>query len=1352
MFTRNFWILAASCCAVVALIGGFLIADPLGGRGGEGSRNTDSAVVSTTPDLPVGASPEWLAEVSKNLTAREYQISAGDSDLQAPNRAQNLRTTFSENGISVQPRDLRVADWSWSWTLAAWGREDRLETASGAQRSHDLCRVEYLRPDIIEWYENGEQGLEQGFTIDAPPAGEGRLCFEGAIGGNLQAEYTDADEAIDFFDENNARVLRYSKLVAWDAAGRELPGEMLLAENTIRISVDDYGAEYPITVDPLLSTPDKYVECEQGLSDFGNCVATAGDVNGDGYSDVIVGAMSLGTNHGGAYLYLGSASGIDTDYSWHEYGEDAYNNMGQSVSTAGDVNGDGYDDIIIGEPFYTGTITDQGRAYVYYGGPAGPASSADWDVAGVMETGRLGWSVSTAGDVNNDGYDDVIIGARDESLAYVYHGSASGLSLSWNWRGGESIPDTDFGYSVATAGDVNGDGYDDVVVGAPYYHTGGTFGHVYVYHGSASGVNNSPAWDVGGTDSFSYFGWTVAGAGDVNGDGYSEVIVGAQIYSGDVSLEGAAFLYEGSSTGLSTTADWTGVGGQNNSRYGSCVATAGDVNGDGYSDVVVSAYLYANGEDDEGRVYLYLGDYGGLSTSATWRNEGDEETAWYGASSAAAGDVNGDGFGDLIIGIPNYGPYPEYGRAEVFHGQRSDARFEAGWVTESNQADAHFGGALAGVGDANGDGFGDVLVGASAYDNGQVDEGAIFLFLGTQQGLAWIPSWWAESNQAGAYLGVSVANAGDVNGDGYPDAIVGAPGYMNTHEDEGAAFVWLSVPGGAPMGTPANAAWIGYGGQTNADYGFSVSGGGDFNGDGYSDIVVGAPYYDAGQTDEGAAFAYFGSATGPSVTHDWFHGSDHTSAEYGLAVAAGGDFNGDGYGDVFVGAPKYYSGETWEGYAFVYLGSEDGPQTGAPWWHCKSQQTGARLGRSVAWAGDVNGDGFSDVITGAFRYDYGGDTDAGRVFVWHGSDTQPPMGEPGNEDYAATIAQASANTGYSVASAGDVNGDGFSDIIFGAPYFDWLGDSGTGMAVTLPGSADGVTNGVFWDWFTVGNQVSCYHGWSVASAGDVNGDGFSDVLVGSPYYDSGQDAEGRAFLYYGNDSRGLSRTPEQWRSDFTAPIVCSGVSDSESAFGLKARGRVPAGRGQVRLEYEVERFGTPFDGAGTVLGAWTDTGVPAEIPGSVVDLSAVVSGLSSGTQYHWRLRFLTDNPYFPRSPWLTTPMAAASEAHLRTAGGSGSPVGDLPARALALRNYPNPFNPRTKLEYRLMAPVHVRLDVYDLRGRLVQTLVDETQLAGPQAVMWEGQDDSGRAMASGVYFARLRAGEMVWSRKMLLAR
>ncbi len=258
----------------------------------------------------------------------------------------------------------------------------------------------------------------------------------------------------------------------------------------------------------------------------------------------------------------------------------------------------------------------------------------------------------------------------------------------------------------------------------------------------------------------------------------------------------------------------------------------------------------------------------------------------------------------------------------------------------------NFGESVSGVGDVNGDGFADVIVGASGCWNGQDewDEGAVYLFQGSASGLSGTDPAGAaallESNQADAHLGSSVAGVGDVDGDGYADVIVGAPSFDNGEETEGAAFLFLGSSVGLQGSDPSTAASILESNQARAAMGSSVSGAGDVNGDGFADVIVGAPGYDNGEMQEGAAFVFLGSASGLVGTNpaeaaallesNQAENSDdvlQSGPQFGSSVAGAGDVNGDGYADVIVGAGgKNYEpdgfdkGEANEGAAFLFLG------------------------------------------------------------------------------------------------------------------------------------------------------------------------------------------------------------------------------------------------------------------------------------------------------------------------------------------------------------------------------------------------------------------------------------------------
>jgi len=1218
---------------------------------------------------------DWWTEVRRNLAASEYEITRqaatpfvdAAAAWQAPNRAHGFRTYFTPAGIRVVPREEEAAAPSWQWSLSwvGYGRGGESWAVPGAVLEARGSRMEYGRGGLEEYYENGPRGLEQGFVLSAPPeevaeasgaqplpaalplpgggrrpGGESLVHLDLALAGDLRPVISEDGQVIDFLTGSGARVVRYAELRVTDAAGREVPSWMegLAGEGVrgIRLVLDAADVVWPLAVDPLATSPAWTGESEQGAARFGHSVATAGDVNGDGYSDIIVGATYYDngqTDEGRAYVYLGSASGLAASPAWTVESDQSDARFGWAVATAGDVNGDGYSDVIVGAHWYDNNQPDEGRAYVYLGSASGLGSSPAWTAESDQAAAFFGDSVAAAGDVNGDGYSDVLVGASfydngqsQEGRAYVYLGSASGLGSSPSWTAESDQGNSYFGHRVATAGDVNSDGYSDVIVGAYSYDNGQTDeGRAFVYLGSASGLASSPAWTAESDQAGSYFGSAVAMAGDVNGDGYSDVIVGAYGYGNGQTGEGRAFVYLGSASGLASSPAWTAESDQALACFGVSVATAGDVNGDGYSDIIVGAYEYDNGETDEGRAYVYLGSASGLVTFPAWTAESDQASAQYGYSVATAGDVNGDGYSDVIVGAESYdNGETDEGRAFVYPGSAAGPATSAAWAVESQQGYVNYGYSVASAGDVNGDGYSDVIVGAYRYP------GRAYVYLGSASGLATTAAWTAV-DQSGSEFGYSVASAGDVNGDGYSDVIVGEPWYIS----DGKALVYH----GSASGLSTTPAWTARGGQADCNFGNSVASAGDVNGDGYSDVIVGAEYYTTSfppnyYPSGGVARVFLGSASGLGATAAWNGRGEQKYAYFGHSVASAGDVDGDGYSEVIVGAYNFTYGQTSEGRVYVFRGSEQGVgRTGG--WVVESNQAGAYFGYSVSSAGDVNGDGYSDVIIGATGYD-DDQTDEGRAYLYLGSASglvTPPA-------WTAESHQTGSDYGFCVASAGDVNGDGYSDVVVGARYIH--------EAYVYLGSASGLSPSPAW---TGGPGAYGNFGASVASAGDVSGDGYSDVIVGEPFFSNMATYEGKAYVFYGNgfygnNWPGLSLRPQQRRADDSAPVERLLTPEALDGFRLAVLGRTPFGRGKVKLEWEVKPLGALLDGTGTqVSPSWMDTGTAG------VAFDELVTSLAQQTVYHWRVRLHYHPAAAPpqqRSRWLTVPWGGWQEGMLRT--------------------------------------------------------------------------------------------------------
>ena len=1196
---------------------------------------------------------DWLASVQESIEASEYQLrEAGEGTLTFANRAQGFRARFeADGGVVVRPRGgaegtLRAGldDWSVTMKTVAWGRPGtmvELESASarpgecgGSGRNDELgsClrRAEMERAGLLEWWTNDERGLEQGWTVSEPPEGDGPLVLEVAVDG-MAVEVGDlGDHAT--LAQGTSR-LSYGGGVAWDATGRKIEVWLESGPSGLLVVVEDEGANFPVTVDPLLATAGWIADSGQAGAHLGISVSSAGDVDGDGYSDVVVGAPSYDNgqiDEGRAFLYPGSAAGLAPAASWTSEGDQAGALFGSSVSSAGDVDGDGYGDVLVGAPSFDNGESDEGRALLYLGSASGLSATAAWTAEPNQAGAALGCAVSGAGDVNGDGFGDVIVGAYQyadgqpgEGGAFVYEGSPSGLANTAAWVAESNQAGALLGFSVSSAGDVNGDGFGDVVVGADAYSNGETGeGGIFVFLGSTSGLSPSAAWTAESNQADADFGRSVSSAGDVNGDGYSEVLVGARYYDNGQNDEGRAFLYLGSASGLAATADWTAESDSSTAQFGGFVSMAGDVNGDGYGDIVVGAAGYEDGQNNEGGVFLYLGSASGLPTTPTWSAESNQADAYFGRAVGSAGDVNGDGFGDIVVGAWGFdGSEPDEGRAFLFYGSSAAPSPDAQLV-QPDQADAQLGTSVASAGDVNGDGHDDILVGAPYFDAGETDEGVAFLYLGTATGVDPTPAWTVESNQADAHLGNAVSSAGDVNGDGYADALVGVFQYDDGEVDEGMALVFL----GSATGLETVASWSVLSDQDGAELGGSVASAGDVDRDGYDDVVLGARLYDAPEANEGRAFLYLGSPSGLAANPTWIAESDQVSAHFGWAVASAGDVNGDGHADVVIGANAWDNGENDEGRADVYLGSPDGLEA-TPAWTAESDQDDARFGWSVG-ASDTNGDGFSDVVVGASSFD-GGQANEGRAYAFLGSST----GVETTASWTTEPDVADAYLGRSISSAGDVNGDGFGDVVIGA--YAWEDDvTDEGGAFLHLGSGSGLEAIPSWQVDT--DQLSAHMGASVALAGDVNADGYSDLLVGAPFYDDGDVDEGGGFLFLGNGGDGttsaFARLPDALQPATTTRISPGLTSTSTDTFDVTALGRSPFGRMGVKLEVEAKALGTPFDGTGLVTPAtWTDSGLLG------TTLQETINSLAAETSYHWRARVLFDPASAPpqlASPWM----------------------------------------------------------------------------------------------------------------------
>ena len=392
---------------------------------------------------------------------------------------------------------------------------------------------------------------------------------------------------------------------------------------------------------------------------LGKSVSGAGDLNGDGFDDVIVGAPE--SSSGGGW-YSGSVyaySGKDGTQLFQWNGGQLSERFGSSVSAAGDVNGDGFDDVIVGSPNASPAgIISAGSAFVFSG--LDGTLLYQWD--GGTEYVQLGFSVSEAGDVNLDGFDDIIAGAYRTSpgglsnagSAYVYSGLDGSVLYLWN---GQAQNDY-FGWSVSSAGDVNGDGFYDVVIGASNANVLGfaAAGSAFVF----SGLDGTLLYQWDGEGNIDQFGRSVSSAGDVNADGFDDLIVGMR-WARVISTPGAAQVF----SGIDGSLLFQSIGRTYQGNFGFSVSGAGDVNRDGLDDVIIGdPNSNVGGHSDAGSMYILSG----IDGAQLHRWDGKDDNIALGYSVADAGDINVDGFPDVIIGSPQAKPngLSNAGTAEIY--------------------------------------------------------------------------------------------------------------------------------------------------------------------------------------------------------------------------------------------------------------------------------------------------------------------------------------------------------------------------------------------------------------------------------------------------------------------------------------------------------------------------------------------------------------------------------------------------------------------------------------------------------------------------------------------------------------
>jgi len=733
---------------------------------------------------PGSVTDNWFNTQSAAINQMQYKFSKGanTNQFKTNNPCQQLGFTFTPSGYSVHSTKAGKNEAGY-WASFSMNGINSFGGATIIEETGKSSKLVYRYAGMEVEYYNDAKGMRQNFIVNKRPGSQKHLSVSMHINSNLTASVADGKKLV-FSTANEPRNIQliYDQLAVWDAKGVALKAGISYNASThnVQISVEDKNAEYPVTIDPLNRTAEWTSSADgvlpsllnnlqlQVQTNYGYTVSGLGDINGDGYDDVAVSAPTMAdiisgtgslTGVGAVFIYLGSSSGLSaTPYKVLQPTTPVNGSLfGYSVS-AGDVTGDGKNDIIIGAPLDSYQTT---------------ASSLLGPTSVTVKAGKV--YVYRSEDLSGAGNVSPFLQIRLQGSTWFSTGilgvAASNVSV-----------DPLFGFSVAVAKDLNSDGKDDIIVGAPAYMGVNLLsvksGAAFIYYSNNLGTNTPaqlatpsssllglPLLPLANTAGL-LFGFSADGAGDYNSDGYPDVVVGAPaginlnslggIFTGQF-LGGSAYIYYGSSSGIQTTssvrlqASASGLLSNAANLFGYTVKGAKDAAGLNTGNVLIGAP----------NAGILSNIVGGLQV------KGGQLNVFKSKSPSASGAF----VSDQVIASPRSSSI-----LSILSGQTINVSLL-------------FGASIDNMLDVNCDNIGDIIVGeplstAIPAIGANVVGGAAYIYLGKADGTYDPATYWDVYANVSSLLGVnatslignSVAGAGYVKGHSQGvKALVGAP-------------------------------------------------------------------------------------------------------------------------------------------------------------------------------------------------------------------------------------------------------------------------------------------------------------------------------------------------------------------------------------------------------------------------------------------------------------------------------------------------------------------------------------------------------------------------------------------------